>query len=35
MWCFNITADDFLVDYGFRLGRFDVVVGDGYGLVEA
>ena len=28
------SANDFLADYGFKLGRFDVVKGDRYELVE-
>lgn len=28
------SANDFLADYGFKLGRFDVAKGDRYELVE-
>lgn len=28
------SANDYLADYGFKLGRFDVVKGDRYELVE-
>jgi hypothetical protein len=28
------AVDDFLADYGLKLGRFDVVKGDRYDLVE-
>lgn len=28
------SANDFLADYGFKLGRFDAVKGDRYELVE-
>lgn len=30
----QVSANDYLADYGFKLGQFDVVKGDRYELVE-